>query len=440
LPKADGWYGQAGLPVVTRRASNANTGSTDLPATSPGSGTTASVAAAVPHAGLTLALLYALAFLVSIDSRMVAPLLPAIANSVNATIPATAFIVTAYALPYGLFQIAYGPLADRFGKVAVVRVAVLLFGAGTLGCGLTYDLPSLLALRIVTGAFAACVFPLTLAYIGDVIPLERRHFTVGNLVAVTSVATAIGPAIGGMVASVLSWRDLFIACGLLTFIPALWLYRVPAAHGVDAGSPGRRGGFLAPFGTVLRNRSALTIDFLVFLEGALTAGLTYLGAYLYDEYGASYGRIGLLMGLYGIGSILMARRVGALARRVGSARMVLLGAALLAASYLMLLGPRHQALFAIAVLLMGIGFVTCHSTLQTCITEAVPGLRGTAVASFAFSLFLGGGAGTAILSALLSVAGYTALLVTCGVGLAFFAIFGSIAISRITSPATQERR
>ncbi|HEV2125188.1 MAG TPA: MFS transporter, partial [Chloroflexota bacterium] len=376
------------------------------------------------------------AFLVSIDARMVAPLLPAIADSVAASIPATAFIVTAYALPYGLFQIAYGPLADRFGKVAVVRVAVLLFGAGTLGCGLTFDLPSLIALRIVTGAFAACVFPLTLAYIGDVIPLERRQFAVGNLVTVTSIATAVSPAIGGMIASVLTWRDLFIACGLLTFIPALWLYRVPSVPHVSASAAGGWRGFIAPFGAVLRSRSALTIDVLVFLEGALTAGLTYLGAFLYDEYGLDYARIGLLLGLYGIGSILMARRVGALARRIGSGRMVLVGATLLSASYLMLLGPHHQALFGAAMLLMGIGFVTCHSTLQTCITEAVPGLRGTAVAFFAFSLFLGGGAGTAALSALLSTAGYEALLLTCGAGLAVFAIAGSLAITRVTSHRT----
>ncbi|HEV2126376.1 MAG TPA: hypothetical protein VGW38_26765, partial [Chloroflexota bacterium] len=56
-------------------------------------------APAATHAALTLALLSSLAFLVSIDARMVAPLLPAIADSVAASIPATAFIVTAYALP-----------------------------------------------------------------------------------------------------------------------------------------------------------------------------------------------------------------------------------------------------------------------------------------------------------------------------------------------------
>ncbi len=113
--------------------------------------------------------------------------------------------------------------------------------------------------------------------------------------------------------------------------------------------------------------------------------------------------------------------------------MVLVGAALLAATYLVLLGPRSQVLFGAAMLLMGVGFVTCHSTLQTTITEAVPGLRGTAVAFFAFSLFLGGGAGTAALSALLTASGYGAVLLVCGVGLALFAVVGSVVIGRVAA-------
>jgi MFS family permease len=202
------------------------------------------VAAQARAAGMALALLSALAFLVSIDSRMVAPLLPAIAESVRADVATAAYIVTAYAIPYGLFQIAYGPLADRFGKVAVVRVVVLLFGLGTLGCGLVESLPWLIVLRIVTGAFAACVIPLTLAYIGDVVPLARRQHAIGNFITVTSVATALSPAIGGFIATILSWRNLFIACGALTFIPAagsLFITRATKEFAHVVPSPRRAG-------------------------------------------------------------------------------------------------------------------------------------------------------------------------------------------------------
>lgn len=383
-----------------------------------------------PSHRAAIALLTSLAFLVSIDSRMIAPLLPAIAASAHASVAAAGLIVSAYAVPYGLFQIGYGPFADRFGKVAVVRVAVLLFGVGTLGCGLTSDLASLTVLRAVTGAFAACVFPMTLAYIGDVVPMRERQGAIGNLVTVTSLGTALSPALGGVVASVLTWRDLFIACGLATFVPALLLYRTPRPHATGGPVQGYRS-LLAPFGVVLRSRRALAIDVLVFVEGALTSGLTYLGALLHDGYGAGYARIGLIIGLYGVGTMVTARFLGRLSRRLPSRRLVLGGAGLLAAAYLSLLVAPNQAWFAAAMLVMGAGFVLCHSTLQTRITEAVPGLRATAVALFALSLFLGQGTGTAALGAALNASGYGAVLVACGAGLAIFAIVGSFVMRRV---------
>jgi len=254
--------------------------------------------------------------------------------------------------------------------------------------------------------------------------MRERQGAVGNLVTVTSLATALSPALGGVVASVLSWRDLFIACGILTCIPALLLYRLPQPRMADAPARGYRT-LLAPFRVVLRARRAIAIDVLVFVEGGLTSGIAYLGALLHDGYGAGYARIGLIIGLYGVGTLVTARFIGRIARRAPSNRLVLGGAALLAASYLSLLGAPNQAWFAASMLVMGAGFVLCHSTLQTRITEAVPGLRATAVALFAFSLFLGQGAGTAALGAVLNAYGYGAVLVVCGTGLAIFAIAGS---------------
>jgi len=379
-------------------------------------------------ARITIGLLTSLAFLVSIDSRMIAPLLPAIAASLQTSVAGAGLMVSAYALPYGIFQIGYGPLADRFGKIAVVRIAVLFFGVGTFGCGLAANLPTLTLLRIVTGAFAASVFPMTLAYIGDVVPMRQRQGAIGNLVTITSLATALSPAAGGLIASMLDWRDLFLVCGIATLAPTLLLFRVTSSPARPARAAGW-GGLFAPFGVVLRSRKALAIDVLVFVEGGLTSGITYLGAYLHDDYRTGYARIGLLLGLYGVGTLATARVIGRLARRYQSSRLVLVGAALMGVAYLALFGPREQAWFAVAILGMGSGFMLCHSTLQTRITEAVPELRATAVALFAFSLFMGQGAGTAALGFLLNRFGYQAILVACGAGFLLFAMAGAVVVA-----------
>src|SRR4051794_40755642 len=58
-------------------------------------------------------------FMINLDSRVVTPLLPTIAGDFHTSVGAAGSLVTAYVLPYGLFQLVYGPLADRFGKVRI---------------------------------------------------------------------------------------------------------------------------------------------------------------------------------------------------------------------------------------------------------------------------------------------------------------------------------
>ena len=68
--------------------------------------------------------------MVSLDARVVAPLLPAIATDFETSIARAGYVVSGYLLPYGLFQLAYGPLADRFGKVRVSVYAMAAFSLG----------------------------------------------------------------------------------------------------------------------------------------------------------------------------------------------------------------------------------------------------------------------------------------------------------------------
>ena len=81
--------------------------------------------------------------------------------------------------------------------------------------------------------------------------------------------------------------------------------------------------------------------------------------------------------------------------------------------------------FLVSMLLAGSGFVLCHSTLQTRATETFPQARGTAVALFAFSLFLGGGVGTALVGTIIDGIGYIATLIVSGILLWGFAATAS---------------
>ena len=125
-------------------------------------------------------LLSSASFMVTADSRVIAPLLPVLAAELHVSVGVAGLIVTAYAVPYGLLQIGYGPLGDRLGKMRVITANCGLFALGTAACALAVSLPTLTVLRFITGALAAAIIPLSLAHIGDTHPYEERQPAIGR--------------------------------------------------------------------------------------------------------------------------------------------------------------------------------------------------------------------------------------------------------------------
>ena len=402
--------------------------------------------------------LSAAAFLVSLDRAIFAPLLPAIAHDLRGTIGAAGLAVTAYTIPYGACQVFYGPAADRAGKIAVVKWAVLVFAAGTALCAFSPGLAVLDALRAATGGAAAAVIPLSLAYIGDVVPYARRQQTIATLMGVTSLGNALSTAVGGIVADFLSWRALFAFYGVCSLAVTAALFNVRRApYEAATGETGEGQGnpsALRPapgwrrYTEVLGIGSAQVLYVLVGLEGFfLQGGFTYLGAFLRERLGLSYLAIGLLLGCYGASTVVASRVLRRIHGRVAEQHLLLGGGLLIAAGYSAIAPVGHWMPFLVAMVALGVGFSFFHSTLQVRATELVPRLRGTSVALFAFALFLGAGIGTAALGLLVSGPpaaadrGYFIMLLICGAGMllvtlaAWRAPHGSSPESNIPSPA-----
>jgi len=368
------------------------------------------------RAGPALFALSGAAFLVSLDRAIFAPLLPALSHDLQSTVGITAQAVTAYVLPYGLFQLAYGPLGDRTGKVAVVRWCMLVFALGTGLCSLVTVLPALFALRALTGACAAAVIPLSLAYIGDVVPYERRQQAIAGLMGVTALGNVLSTAVGGIVGNFLSWRALFGLYGACSLLVVALLFNVP--HEPSSAPAGAPTGAWERYRRVLRLPQARLLYLLVALEGAsVNGGFTYLGAYLRARFDLDYLRIGLILACYAGGTLFTSRFLRRALIRFQERDLISAGGLLLALGFLLLLPLPSWPLFPLPLLLMGAGFALFHSTLQTRATELMPGLRGTAVALFAFSLFLGGGIGTALLGWVVTVHGYAPLILFSGLGM-----------------------
>jgi len=388
-----------------------------------------------------LTIILASVFMVSAEARVISPVLPAVAAEFEVTVARAGLLITAYTIPYGLFQLVYGPLADRFSRQRVMGVALALFAVFTFISGFAPTILTLDLLRLLTGAAGAGVIPVALAYVGDAVPYEQRQAALGRVVSVASLGGVLSATLGGLVATFLSWRAIFFVYGVLALVVAGVLLRRPVrrSRARVARPPGLLGPYLKIF--ELAGWSAAALYLLVFVEGfAATSTLGYLGAFLFERDKLSYAAIGLLITISGVASMLTGRIVGRLVLRIEEQGMVLLGGTLLSISYF-LVGLRPLLLFfPLAMLLAGSGFVIAHSTLQSRATELVPSMRGTAVALFAFSLFLGGGLGTYVAGLAIEGLGFPITLIGTGAVLVGFTLLSQPLLRIIRGNTTETTR
>ena len=142
--------------------------------------------------------------------------------------------VNAYNLSFAVLMITGAALGDRYGRRRFYAVGLALFAAASAACALAPGVGWLIAARAVQGAGAALIVPLALALLSAAFPPERRGTAIGIFSAVTGIAVASGPVVGGAVVQGIDWQWIFwlnVPIGLLA-IPFV-LTRMRESHGPD---------------------------------------------------------------------------------------------------------------------------------------------------------------------------------------------------------------
>jgi len=369
---------------------------------------------------VSLGLLGAAAFIIIADARVIDPLLHIIASEFKVNIGSAAAIVSSYTIPYGLFQLVYGPLGDRIGKLKVMTGAIAAFAIGTAACAFVPNIATLILLRFLTGMVAAAIIPLSLAYIGDNFPYAERQAAIGRYLTALMLGQILGGSIGGIFGEYLSWRDIFLLFGIVSLVIFAALWRATRRLS-DAHQPQARKGIAAfkPYYQLMRSRVTRIIITAVFVEGFfLFGGFAYIGAFLRDRYSLPYVAIGFMLSGFGVGGLIYSASVKWLVHRFGERGLIVIGGWLMCACYLSIAMFQNWMLFIPLSILMGLGFYMLHSTLQTKATELAPEARGTAVSLFAFSLFLGQGLGAAVFGMVVDSWGYIPCFIVTGVAIA----------------------
>ncbi|GAA3162446.1 MFS transporter [Nonomuraea roseoviolacea] len=319
----------------------------------------------------------------SFDRFAVGPMLVLIALDLRVTLAAAVAAASGYYLAYGLSQPLWGVLSDRYGRVPVMRGALLGATAAGLASAFMPGLIPLVALRVVAGACFGAVIPTSLTYVGDTVAAPIRQRALSDLMGATALGTAVATGFGGVLADLVSWRVVFTTAALCALACALGLRSVPEPP------RGAVAGLGAHLGAVLRERWALLVFGLAFVEGAVLLGLLPFLATALQHHGVTAAVAGLATAVYGVGLWLLTRLVKRVSRRRPAPLLIAVGGAQLCLGHALVAVHVSLATVTVAALLFGGGWSFMHSSLQTWATSAVPHARGTAVAFFAAALFIG---------------------------------------------------
>jgi EmrB/QacA subfamily drug resistance transporter len=148
-------------------------------------------------------------FMLLLDVTIVNVALPDIQRELDASLSDLQWVIDAYALTLAALLLTAGSLADRFGRRMLFAIGIAVFTVGSLLCGVAGS-PVMLSLsRAFQGIGGAIMFSTSLALIAHAFRGRDRGVAFGVFGAVTGIAVAIGPVLGGVITSGLGWRWIF---------------------------------------------------------------------------------------------------------------------------------------------------------------------------------------------------------------------------------------
>jgi EmrB/QacA subfamily drug resistance transporter len=176
-------------------------------------------------------------FMNIMDITIVNVALPTIGRDFKIAPTAVDGIVIAYLVSLAVFIPASGWLGDRFGGKRVLMAAIIVFTLGSVCCGLAQNMTELVLFRVLQGAGGGMMAPVGMAMLFRVFPPAERIRASSILTVPTTMAPALGPVLGGLLVTDLTWRWVFfvnlpLGIAAVTF-GALFLDRTDP---IDAGT------------------------------------------------------------------------------------------------------------------------------------------------------------------------------------------------------------
>ena len=334
--------------------------------------------------------------------RICDPMLPELSRVFDAPISEVSQVISLFALTYGLMQLFYGPVGDRFGKYRVVMLAAIGCSMGSVLSALSANLEVLVAARVATALAAAAIIPLTLAWVGDVVHYKQRQETLARVGLGTTLGMTAGQLFGGLLTDTLGWRWAFALMATLFAIVSYLLWR-QLAHLEPVAQHGHEpAGFFRQLKQVANDTWARTLLSVALVEGSMIFGLLAVTAsHLHHTHHISLTLAGGTTALFGLGGMVYMAVAKLAIRRFGEVGLARWGGMYFGFAFLTIAFSPWWQLALPACLVAGFGFAMFHNTMQAKATQMVPTARATGVTLFVGFLFLGQAIGVLVLAALI---------------------------------------
>lgn len=294
---------------------------------------------------------------------MYLPALPSLGRDLGADQATVQLTLSVFLIGFGVGQLLWGPLGDRYGRKKPAAAGILLFVLASAGCALAPDVWTLTLFRAVQGVGACAAPVIARAMVRDAFDRDRGASVMSLMMLVMGAAPMLAPVAGGQVLNLLGWRAIFWMLCAFGVMAAIGLASVKETSPSGPGQARHSGGMLANYLLLLSDRR--------FLGYALSSGFVFAGMFAYisgtpfvyiEYFGVAPEHFGYLFGVNIIGMMIA---------NIVNSRMVL----------------KHGVDRMMAVGMIGVALV--GAILFTAGITGFGGIWGVAVPLFFYMGFLG---------------------------------------------------
>lgn len=306
------------------------------------------------------------------------------------------YVISAYIFGFGLPQLLYGPLADRFGRRPPLLFGLAIYVTAGLCAAFAPSFEVLLVLRFIQGVGAAATRVVAVSFVRDVFGGRAMAEVMSLVFMVFMIVPVIAPGVGQVVMLFSEWHMIFVFMAIVSLMVTLWTYlRLPETLKPELKRPLTGASVLGGFGIVLRNRTALCYTLATtMMSGGLfgfinSAQQIYVGLYgLGVWFPVLFAAVASMMAVSSFANSRLVGRIGM--RRLSHGALLGFLAVTTLLFVLALMGPVPLVVFVGLFTVAMLQFGWINSNFNAIAMEPLGHLAGTASSVQGFIQTLGG--------------------------------------------------